>query len=302
MPVYSVDIDNLAEAQIGRLLAKTDDLGPLPSAVKMGVMALLRKTPLIKSVSYFRSTQLKSDEYEAIWSNKTIEDDFSEALEYQNHPTKIIGDGRVKQATRWWLNASILVVLASKIRALKPRNVIEAGSGNGVNLIALAAIFPDIDFIGLELTEAGVSAARAAAQNETAVRNLVTFVFGDDIASKISFPLDNLNFRQHDLTLPIDDARCDMVFTSLALEQMDMVFHKAFPTILSLADKQCLFFEPFLEFNSEPTKNILKTKSYLYKSFRYEIRRFDLTGQMYSMPRHINKLKFKFGVCEIVQP
>lgn len=300
MPVDSVDIDNLAEEQIGRLLAKTDDLGPLPSSAKMGGMALLRKTRFIKSVSYFRSTQLKSDEYEAIWSNKTIEDDFSEALEYRSHPTKITGDGRVRQATRWWLNASILVVLASKIRALKPCNVIEAGSGNGVNLIALAAVFPDIDFTGLELTEAGVSAAKAAAQNETAVRNLVTFVFGDDIASKISFPLDNLNFRQHDLTLPIDDARCDLVFTSLALEQMDMVFHKAFPTILSLANKQCLFFEPFLEFNSGLTKNVLKTKSYLYRSFGDEIRRYDRTGQIFSMPRHINKLKFKFGVCEIV--
>ena len=301
MPFHDIKIDDLAKTQIAALLTMARDIGPVPSRSKERFIGLLRQTRFTKSPSYVRSTKTKVDEYDAIWNGKTIEGDFSSDLNYRKVITKIVSDGRIKMATRWWLNAAMIVVLASKIREQQPRSVIEAGSGNGINLIALAAIFPDVDFTGLELTSVGVLRAQAAVRNESAVRNLVRFVYGNEAVPKVSFPLQNVQFKQHDLTKPSDQAKGDIVFTSLALEQMEPVFEEAFQRIIALSNRHCLFFEPFLEFNPDLTKAVLKSKNYLLRSFGDEIRNLGLSGDLFSMPRGINKLKFKFGVCEIAE-
>src|SRR3546814_1611451 len=55
-----------------------------------------------------------------------------------------------------------LLLLARVLQALRPETVLEVGAGNGLNVLVLAALFPDIRFTSVELTEAGVAKARAA--------------------------------------------------------------------------------------------------------------------------------------------
>ena len=53
------------------------------------------------------------------------------------------------------------LLLIQFIERLRPRQVLEVGCGNGINLILLAGRFPEVAFAGIELTEAGHRAARS---------------------------------------------------------------------------------------------------------------------------------------------
>src|SRR5204862_3923086 len=52
-------------------------------------------------------------------------------------------------------------LLAAVIERLEPKKVLEVGCGNGINLFSLAGDFPDVDFTGIDLTPAGIEAAKA---------------------------------------------------------------------------------------------------------------------------------------------
>ena len=301
MVFKTFNVDNLADAQIAELIAIMQDIGPTSNKIRKKLSRFLRSTIFAKSNDFFRSPKEKKDEYEEIWMSKNLEKDFSTGLPYKSHATRIIVDGRIKMATRWSLNAIIIIIIASKIRELKSQSVIEAGSGNGINLIALAAIFPDVDFLGLELTHAGVVASISAARDINVVRNLVGFVYGNQMAEKITFPLNNIHFKQCDLSKQIKHEKNDLIYTSLALEQMDQVFDKVFPHINGMIERHCLFFEPFLEFNTYETKKVLKSKGYLYRNFGKEMHKLNHSGDIFLLPKNINKVKFNFGVCEIVK-
>jgi len=54
------------------------------------------------------------------------------------------------------------LLFAAVIDDLKPKRILEVGSGNGINLLNLAGAFPGIEFTGLELTDEGVRQARSA--------------------------------------------------------------------------------------------------------------------------------------------
>ena len=50
--------------------------------------------------------------------------------------------------------------VARVIETLKPRSVLDVGCGNGERLLILATMFPEVDFIGLDLTKEGIEAAQ----------------------------------------------------------------------------------------------------------------------------------------------
>src|SRR3546814_20798302 len=68
-----------------------------------------------------------------------------------------------------------LLLLARVLQALRPETVLEVGAGNGLNVLVLAALFPDIRFTSVELTEAGVAKARAAQVEPTLTQRLVAY-------------------------------------------------------------------------------------------------------------------------------
>lgn len=133
------------------------------------------------------------------------------------------------------------------IDALRPRRVLEIGCGNGNIILTLATLYPEIEFAGLELTEAGIAAARQMQTLETLPAVMTA----------------NLPRAMHDpaahrrVELKVGDARAlpyaprafDLVLTRLALEQMEQIRHQALAETTRVADRAVALIEPWREFN-----------------------------------------------------
>ncbi len=262
--------------------------------------------------SSFLSARLKSKpnelsmqaHYEKIWSKKSLEAEFSSGppICRMVESRKVMLGGKEYYSPDRWLTAVMIVCIASKLRAVSSESVIEVGSGSGMLSLALAATFPNKSFIGLELTQSGISSSLAAMHNQTVVYDVCKFVFGEEIKESIVFPVENLTFRKLDLSDPIPDISAPFVYSSLAFEQMETVFDKAFLNTLEMATEEMFFLEPFLEFNSKRQKSVLSQKKYLYRSILKQNLGNGNTMRLFDLPQKINKKKYAFGIVNISKP
>ena len=149
------------------------------------------------------------------------------------------------------------VMFAAVIDALKPRRVLEVGSGNGINLLSLAGAYPDIAFTGLELTREGVDQASLAQRdNETAqiVRAYSPLETRDPSA------IERIAFVQGDASaMPFEDGSFDLVMTVLAVEQMESIRSAALSEIARVARGHVLMLEPFREMNASGLRRLYAT-------------------------------------------
>ena len=245
----------------------------------------------------------KEEEYQEIWNKKNVENSFAQSMPETKfiESRKVFCDGKIFFSSDHWLTGVTILCIASRLRQAEITTVIEVGSGNGMLCLALAALFPKINFVGLELTEMGVKMSASAAKNEKAIKNLCLFVFGKDCLKKIKFPLANVEFIKRDISKGCLKENADLVYTSLALEQMDSIFNDALMNIISLGNKEVLMFEPFLEFNSKKGASILKRKGYLHRYFEDHQLPLHFEKKMLSLPRQINKTKFSFGIAHLTK-
>ena len=142
-----------------------------------------------------------------------------------------------------------LLFLMRTIERLAPRRVLEVGCGNGLNLFLLGGRFPEIHFAGVELTAGGTSAfARVSRLPELPrpVRDFSPEPLRDtQLASRITFT------RGDAALLPFRDAAFDLVFTALALEQMEPIRDRALRELRRVARSHVAMIEPFREWNDE---------------------------------------------------
>ena len=143
-----------------------------------------------------------------------------------------------------------LLLLQNALAALAPSRVLEVGSGNGFMSMMLSAAFPHAAFTGVELTAEGVAAAREVQREERLPSALAAFA---PYALVDEFAFKRVTFQQGDATaLPFLDKSFDVVFTSLALEQMNRVLKPALREIRRVARSHILMLEPFSDFNRRP--------------------------------------------------
>lgn len=114
---------------------------------------------------------------------------------------------------------------------VKPgQTVVEFGSGDGRNLLYLQTLFPDIHFVGLELSPSSVQLSKLAAQK---------------------FNVSAVEFFQADASkpLPVDlsDRDVGLVYSSFALEQMPRIFEDAILNMFGLSPSSIVLFEPVPE-------------------------------------------------------
>lgn len=141
------------------------------------------------------------------------------------------------------------LLLKRVIERYRPNRVLEVGCGNGINLFLAAGCFPSVEFTGLELTQAGLSAARILQrQYDTLPEALQRFMPEP--------PLDPGAFRRVRFVrgnagaLPFRDASFDLVYSMLALEQMEALRTTALAEISRVSGGFYFGIEPFREANA----------------------------------------------------
>jgi SAM-dependent methyltransferase len=147
------------------------------------------------------------------------------------------------------------------IAQLHPHSVLEVGSGTGQNLFVLSAQFPGIAFTGLELTAAGVNTARAIASCAKLPDELARFSprpIRDDTAHR------HVEFVEGSgSSLPFPDGSFDLVYTVLALEQMERVREDALREIARVSAGAAAMIEPFRDWNASGiARNRVVAKGY----------------------------------------
>jgi ubiquinone/menaquinone biosynthesis C-methylase UbiE len=168
-----------------------------------------------------------------------------------------------------------LLYIMRLIEQLRPNSVLEVGFGEGLNLALLSARYPHIKFSGIELTAGGIGAAKGL-QGESLLPDFLSrfspLPLSDSAAHR------RVDFRRGSAAeMPWPDGSFDLVFTSLALEQMEGIRHAALSEIARLCGKYTLLLEPFLEFNrSGLNRKYLWSKKYFRGAIR-ELHQFGIS-------------------------
>ncbi|HZN87195.1 MAG TPA: class I SAM-dependent methyltransferase, partial [Burkholderiales bacterium] len=140
---------------------------------------------------------------------------------------------------RGWAEKRVhLLLLSRALDALRPASVLEVGSGNGLVLMMLATGHAQVRFSGVELTEAGLQAARRM-QSQPSLPPAVLNSLPYPASSPEAFRA--VEFQQGNAAqLPFADKSVDLAMTSLALEQMNEVRRAAFRELARVARKWVL--------------------------------------------------------------
>jgi SAM-dependent methyltransferase len=140
-----------------------------------------------------------------------------------------------------------LLLLLRAVAWLRPRRVLEVGAGNGVNALILACRFPEIRVATVELTAGGVAVARAA-QAEAALPAVLQRFAPEPLADVQAHR--RVDVRQGSAAaLPFGDGAVDLVYSALALEQMEQVREAALREIARVTAGHALLLEPFADCN-----------------------------------------------------
>jgi SAM-dependent methyltransferase len=111
----------------------------------------------------------------------------------------------------------------------------------------LAGRFPELELTGVELTEEGVRAAQQLQVQELLPEGMVEYApLG--VSDRTAFR--RVRLRQGDAgLLPFADGAFDLVFTMLALEQMESLRDRALREVARVSAGYTLMIEPFAEVN-----------------------------------------------------
>ena len=154
-----------------------------------------------------------------------------------------------------------LLGIAKVLEQLQPSSVLEIGSGPGTNLIALSAMFPDVEFSGVELTSTGVEAAKSV--QSVALPDVIEQIAPLPVKSRTAHQ--RISFQEGDArSLPFPDNHFDIVFTRLAIEQMEQIRQEALAEMHRVVKSHAIFVEPLRDFNSDPLQQLAtQTKNYI---------------------------------------
>ena len=209
----------------------------------------------------------------------------SKAIQAEYHDAWASGHGKYdlaagpRKPAAWLWNARRLALegiaaarlraplLAAVIERLKPKRVLEVGCGNGINLLSLAGRFPEVEFTGIDLTPAGIEAAKQVQAKSGLPRQLADYI-----------PLENRDpdaFKRIRLMvgsaadLPFADGAFDLVYTVLAVEQMERIRDSALAEIARVSRGHVLMLEPFRDANRRGVRRLYAlSRNYFRGSIR----------------------------------
>lgn len=206
--------------------------------------AARRRRRLLGWVRHFRRTQRGiRAAYSLQWSQGRLEDQLTKRSSsvpfvFRGHTFRAASQGEKRVHHR---------LLFRAVERLAPRSVLEVGAGNGVNVLTLAARFPGLRVTALEVTRGGVEATSALRALPELPRFLGEF--------SVEPPRDLTAHRRVSIiqgsggALPFADGAFDLVFTVLALEQMEEIRDSALAELRRVSRGHVLMIEPFKDWN-----------------------------------------------------
>jgi SAM-dependent methyltransferase len=160
------------------------------------------------------------------------------------------------------------------MKEFRPRSVLEVGFGNGLNLLALSTAFPGVRWAGVELSPGGVARAKEAQAEAELLPAISAFCSWPNEAPQA---YRNVDFREGDARrLPFDDRSFDLVFSLLALEQMEEIRDAAVAELARVSAKWVAMIEPFADFNRDPLRRACTRAKGFFSLRVHELARFGL--------------------------
>jgi SAM-dependent methyltransferase len=142
-----------------------------------------------------------------------------------------------------------LLLLMRLVALTDPKTVLEVGSGNGINLFALAARYPDIEFTGLEINPDGIARTEAV-RRITPLHETVCVFSPDEVRDSTAHSRTRF-VNGTGRRLPFRDNTFDLVFSRQALEQMHDLQDEAIAELGRVSRRWVGMIEAFREWNSD---------------------------------------------------
>lgn len=138
----------------------------------------------------------------------------------------------------------LIPFIAEKIKQFNCKKVLDIGSGSGLNLLLLAAEFPEVEFVGVEPTASGVRVSEEAAS-----------IMPPSLRRRgLPVRLENVKFIQGDildtsLIEKLKDQEFDLVLTVGVLVVLTNYLDTALTHLFSINFKHFIFYEEWLDIN-----------------------------------------------------
>ena len=220
------------------------------SQSKIKIYIILFKDYYLKIKNYIfsilknfkRSQNFTKERYERIWNTNQIVQHFDiKSNNYSLYKYKEIFLAHSCLTTKI---QQMLII--NQIEKLRPDSVLEIGCGPGITLKLLSDIFLEINFFGIDQSIEGIKYANDQKKNplNPIFKEKLNFQFNNTINNP------KLKFENQDAkSLKFTDKSFDLVFSNLALEQMDNIKYDVLSEIKRVAKKYIIMIEPFKDLN-----------------------------------------------------
>lgn len=217
---------------------------------------LLSAVGLARPLGRFRTTKKVKLDYNRIWDGEPWPQPVRMGTAGQKQ--YLTWDGEGLQVATGAVAQPHLDRLMHFIDVVSPRNVLEVGCGAGQNLFALAAECPKVSFSGLELSDSGILSAQRAQSLAAYSEKLVAYsprpVRDPDAYRRIAFKQGSA------VEMPYPDASFDLVFSRLAIEQMNDIKAEVLREIARVSRRWIVMIEPFTDFADTPLRHLASIK------------------------------------------
>ena len=165
-------------------------------------------------------------------------------------------------------------LLAAVIERLEPKKVLEVGCGNGINLFSLAGDFPEIEFTGIDLTPEGIAAAKAVQAQDRLPPALAEYI---PLPNPDPTAFKRIRFMTGSaVELPFADGEFDLVYTVLAVEQMERIRESALAEVARVSRGHVLMLEPFKDTNRKGVRRLYAISRNYFRGSIEDLGRFGL--------------------------
>ncbi len=264
--------------------------------VYWGIVRMFLLQTFLRRGKTVRTEEQVRKEYKEAWGESSEDILFGRKLRVQRDGNRLI-IGRAIDSRKFFISH-----VESIVCSLQPGNILELGSGIGINILTLAVLNPLIKSLkGIELTDQGFAQAKELLKNPP-IRALMYLTELDEKTIRERLTGRDIEFVQGSiLKLPFADKSFDFVYSMWVLEQIPKEYPQAFREARRVLRQEghAFFMEEFIEAQANIFQRIhLRNVDYFHASL-WEVEKYGLKVLRFE-PLPMDKVKLTYGslLCE----